>query len=379
MTYEASASSGLPLYAPSTITDNSSSTEKAEAPYGWILHPVVDMMFCCGGLIWLMYFACAFAPQAALTKQFLWAAGIIGILLFGVTHAPATFLRVYASKHNSKTLTVTVTISGLLLLALGVIGLKAFALLIILGKILQIWYLQHFYAQLFGVSLIYCYKRGYVFKNWEKQILLRMTQAAALVAIVGVFTYLEYGRLTVYDFSLPFWGPLPEWIFATCQVILVALTLAFAAVVGRKYFVDKEMMPIPALCTLATGIILFAVMRKAFDAVLGSVIIGYFFHNCQYLTITASYYFKEHIQQDTRFANVWKMFFTWRSARYFAIVMSIGVFISYLFPLWLGDYCGVDKVAAFTMVFVVLNLHHYFSDAFVWRLRDKNVQKLLIS
>jgi len=350
------------------------------APYGWILSPSIDLMFCCGGALWLVYFVAVVGQHlklTAFTDNTIYWTWIVALYLFGNTHSIATLARVYDSKYKNQTLIRLTTISGLIAISLGVWGLTNGSVLIFFTKFLQAWYYQHFYAQLYGVALIYCIKRRYFLNQWEKKILSWMLQAASWFVILRIFTYPEFGVMSLFGNVVPFWGPLPTWMLCTCQLALQALTLAFVGVVVRKYLVEKKVFPLPALLTTLTGVVLFVLLQKQFEGAMGAfpILIGFIFHNAQYLAITASYYLKE---RGAPTSDLLKALWGRHGRYYLAMVMAWGFLLSIMIPETMSWF-GTPLAIASLTTWMVLNVHHYFIDGYIWRLRDPVVQKMLIS
>ena len=104
-----------------------------------------------------------------------------------------------------------------------------------------------------------------------------------------------------------------------------------------------------------------------------------FFHSSQYLVVTSAYYFKEKgLPENVSLWQISKMLKTLDFAKYFAIIFSVGFFVSYLLPNFLADH-GASKALAFSSIWVFVNLHHFATDSFIWKLRDPALQKLIIS
>src|SRR5215470_6369616 len=67
-------------------------------PYEWILHPVLDLLFCCGGIVWILFALhyCAFGPDStAKPVQIMVALAALGTIGLGETHIVATLQRIY--------------------------------------------------------------------------------------------------------------------------------------------------------------------------------------------------------------------------------------------------------------------------------------------
>ena len=106
---------------------------------------------------------------------------------------------------------------------------------------------------------------------------------------------------------------------------------------------------------------------------------SWFFHSAQYLVVTTSVYLKERgLPPNISFSQIATMLRTPAFARYFALLFVVGFSVSFLFPQWLMGHQPAAGIA-FACVFVTVNLHHFITDSFIWKLRDPVLQKLLVA
>ena len=87
----------------------SAETPIKSTPYPWILSPKIDLLFCCGGLFWVLYL-CLYLTNYKLDLTsnspafWLAAASIIGMHIFGDGHATCDLLScLLQQRHQSKT------------------------------------------------------------------------------------------------------------------------------------------------------------------------------------------------------------------------------------------------------------------------------------
>ena len=64
---------------------------------------------------------------------------------------------------------------------------------------------------------------------------------------------------------------------------------------------------------------------------------------------------------------------------YFGLLFGIGFTMAYLLPNWMIQYGQVEQAYAFASVYVFVNIHHFITDMYIWKLRDPYVQKLLVA
>jgi hypothetical protein len=356
----------------------------ASDPYPWILHPVIDMLFCCGGFLCLLLtiiVAGGFGQTADLNRSWLGLAllylNIGGQYIIASSHQPATLWRVYVSKSTRETIGPFVTLSGLLFLACGIYALFNRDFTGILVRVTLAWSVQHTLAQAYGVALIYCLKRKYYLSQRERNIFYWMFQTGLVYLVVRMFTYTNFLQGDLYGLRLPILGPLPQCICATALLIFQLNTLLFAGMVIRKWWRDKVVMPMPAL---ATTIMAFATLSFTFVLPAAFVIfIPTFYHASQYLVVTTAYYLKERgLPEDTSPSRIAKLLASNVVFNYIVIVAATGALLYIGLPRLLYEV-GFDKSVCLCVVYCIFNLHHYMTDAAIWRIRDPQVRRLLVA
>src|ERR1700733_1530906 len=100
---------------PTTKAENSApadaSTTTGKAPEavinGWILSPTIDLLFACGGILWIAYafILSGITPDpigAGMLAAALWWIAKLGMIVFSWGHQPATLWRVYLSPRTRK-------------------------------------------------------------------------------------------------------------------------------------------------------------------------------------------------------------------------------------------------------------------------------------
>ncbi len=199
------------------INERSAETAQAEAPYGWVLNPVIDLLFCCGGLLWILFFAkllVAGPGWSSPSGQFIWFFNAAAIILLADAHAPATLHRVYANADMRKKLGKFSNGFALLFGATFIASICSQPIALFFYKIYLFLIIQHYINQSYGIALLYCFKRNYFLQKWEKDLLFWTFQATLIFAWLRMLTYKEYNTITILGMRAPFWGPLPEWILA---------------------------------------------------------------------------------------------------------------------------------------------------------------------
>ncbi len=370
----------LNAVAPVSIAASTeqSDQQKKTVPYNWILNPTVDLIFCCGGLLWLMYLAnLVFGSHLPMANGPLILLTVAGTHILSETHTAATLERLHQSEPTRKALSNFGLIASVVCFLLAVASLVTPGLPAIFAKIYLLWIVQHFMAQSYGIALIYCYKRNYIMNLWEKRIFKLVIDATIAYGILKQLTFKEWSMDKFIGQTLPFLGPLPEPIFAVADWTLKIAVVAFVAMIVRKFITERKVFPLPAALITVSAVAIFTLPKSVTTSLW--VYVPAFYHGSQYLVVSTSYFLKERgLPENVSTAQVGKLLFKPTTLKYFATLFVIGVFIYGGLPGLLQDF-GFDYKIAFATIFCVINFHHFLIDAAIWRLRDPRVRTLLIA
>ncbi|HMP52564.1 MAG TPA: hypothetical protein PKD05_13515, partial [Candidatus Melainabacteria bacterium] len=164
--------------------------------------------------------------------------------IFADSHNTATYMRIWGSpddRERFKFYRTWLVYSCIPIFVLGLLKPDFTSALVYLYLITVFW---HYAAQTFGISLIYCYKRGYYLKNWEKEIFRWFILSMSGYVIIRFLTYQTFSPRNFYGVPIPFWGPLPEVLFNAAQFIFYILTFLFIFVVLKKFIMEKKLIPL---------------------------------------------------------------------------------------------------------------------------------------
>ena len=370
---------------PSIETPPGIEEKPPEKPYPWILSPTIDLLFCCGGIFWLVFAVYKisgvepnlFGNPTAFSLMLI---SIMALNIFGDAHQPATLMRVYGSAQTRKSLGKITTILGVIALGAGLCTFLIPETSIFWVKVVLAWGFQHQLSQSYGICLLYCIKRGYRMNKYEKLIMAGMINCTTIYLILRMFSIEAFGQGNLFGgaMTLPFWSIVPPSVTAVSLAVLQISVVLFFAMLARKYYIEKKFMPLPGLLTLMTLVVLPVCAGEAFFLV-WMLFSQHLFHSSQYLVVTTAYYLKERgLPENVSFWQISRFLKSWTFAKYFGIVVGTGFFISYIFPNFLIDN-GAEKALAFSAVYVFINLHHFAVDGLIWKLRDPVLQKLLIA
>jgi hypothetical protein len=382
------------FFLPGAERGKSPSTTGAQAAdktlNTWIVNPAFDTLFVFGGALWLMFGLQIFcfhwdtfdphAPGMAGQAGFLFLLlTTLGQHLFSDAHTACTYARIYATKENRerfKLYTYYLPWCSLALFVLCLLYPRAAGFCVYLH---MMWVYQHYVGQSFGISLIYCYKRNYYFKNWERETYRLFMHSLSAYVISSILCYRDSSPSTFYGVTLPFYG-LPPILAQTCRVAFIVMSIGFVAMVVRKYIVEKKLIPIPTLCMAATavGIGLSNGMANSMIWVYGPP----FFHGSQYLAISLGYYLKEKALKEGNMSKVtndmMRSFISADAFKYWGLMIASGMVIYVMLPKILEPY-GYGFVFTATVIQACINFHHFVTDGAIWRLRDKTCREILLA
>lgn len=358
-------------------------------PYPWIVSPIIDYLFVAGGLVWL----CFLANYALIGTQLpfdrsdpkklvLLAVIFVSQHVFFDAHNIATYFRLWGSQEDRETFKFYRTWLFYAAIALFVLGVVVRP---IIGT-LVLWYLAvtfwHYAMQTFGIALIYCSKRNYELNGFEREVFRTLMLVLSVYAIARFFITQGLAPYNLYGAATPFWMPLNSPVaLLTHQVLIAALVvvaLMFAIIVASKLIVDKQMLPLPVVFMLAT-IGALALVPREYNALLW-LYVPALYHASQYLAVSLSYYVKERGLPEG--LDPWLMaseIRKWPVLHHFGKAILIGCTLYIVLPhmVQLVGLGGYDEMIGLT--FVVVNYHHFATDAVIWQLRDPRIRKLLIA
>ncbi len=345
--------------------------------YCWILNPVIDLLFCCGGIVWLLFALHYFVlgPDTnSIQVQTLLTVAALGTIFLGETHTIASLVRLYGEKRFESGFSFYTHLLPLALSALALVACSNKEIPPILAKIYLLIVSQHFTKQTYGIVLLYCIKHDYKMRDWDKRILANLMQATMMFAIVRQLTFKSWSGGEFLGQQIPFWGPIPEWIFVSCCIWLAA---SVCVMVARLFYrcTIHQFFPLPALLLTTTGVLIF---------VLGSNLTGTlwlyvpaFFHGSQYLTVTTSVYLKDQGQlANLPPKKIATLLLQKKALRYFGFLLLAGVAIFIGIPHILQQF-GFNYIMSVTAIFTTVQFHHVIVDHAIWRLKDKGTRELL--
>lgn len=343
--------------------------------FPWILNPVLDLLFCCGGLVWilLLFQDCILSNLNSRWSQIAATITLSSAHLFAEAHVSATFFKIYQSKESRQQFRLCSFWQTILTLCVCLAGLFFPPVTAALLKLYLLWVYQHFTGQAYGLILIYCMKAKFTLSAFERAILSLLLNCTAIEAITRQLLPSTESPQYFLGIDLPVWNFIPTQIHSTVYYLLLATIFVFAYIIIMRALKQQNLFPIPALLLLVT--IVTAISTQLADRLW--IYLPAFFHATQYLAITASQYIKQQDGQSTPSNEVWRKVVSLQGLNYYSNLLVLSVLLYVLVPAFL-QLLGFPQALSFATIFVVLNLHHFASDAIIWKMRDPKTRSQLI-
>jgi hypothetical protein len=103
-----------------------------------------------------------------------------------------------------------------------------------------------------------------------------------------------------------------------------------------------------------------------------------FFHSLQYLVIAWSMQLREKLDLSPRLKPSPRYVLT-ESGRWWAINFAVGAFLFFFLPRLVGRLFGISQEFSTGIIVGGVQLHHFFIDGVIWKLKRKTVSSPLMS
>lgn len=347
--------------------------------YKWILHPALDLTFSCGGLVWFLFILHFFgfgAGSAAKEVQIMVSLAGLGAVALGESHLFATIHRVYTSR-TCRGFAPRSSIAALACVILAILGFFVPQLPAIYLKVYLLFVSQHFLAQAYGLSLLYCAKWGYALSKHEKTALSFLMQSAIWLAVVRQLSLDSWIPVDLLSVKLPVWKLLPEWVALASEGIVWLALSYFGALILRRWALEKRCLPLPAIFMIFSGLAIFMVPSK-YSQVLW-IYVPAFFHASQYIVISLALHLKERgFPEGINSEQIAYLVSEGPSIRYLCFLLFLGLGFFQLLPV-VAAALGFNSIVFAASTFACIHFHHFITDSAIWKMRDPETRRLLLS
>ena len=236
-------------------------------------------------------------------------------------------------------------------------------------KIFILWSPYHFSGQTIGVALLYARRCGVRVGGWERRGLTWFVYGTFLLSSIRA----EAARdgFDYYGIVYPGFG-VPAWAIRATEIGFWTSAVLFAGLIAAWSVRNRRFMPAIVLMAPLAQYVWFvqSIYKPSFQEFVP------LFHSLQYILIAWSIQLGEKLQlgrlEPSR-AGV-----AGATARWGLVNLVGGVALFYLLPE-IGVLAGFDRLFSTGVVFAAVQIHHFFVDGVIWKLRDERVANPLMT
>lgn len=336
-------------------------------PPRWFVHPAVDALVAGGGSI-VVYLLFRMVPAWGASAH---VAGTGAALVWVVNHPhfASTGYRLYHVRTNAAQYPMTAILTPAMIVAAMAASFASPAVVAPAFVLMyQLWSPYHFSGQSLGVTMLYARRHGFtVDRSFRRMItwFIFSTFVLQIARFQASTTSTTYFGVVYPSLGIPGWVP---------DVVEVAMWSSLGLIV--TYLVvgaarSQPTVPLIVLLPAAAQFVWFAATPAGQFAYLVPC-----FHSLQYLMIAWNVQLKESLDVRRRVPSV--RFVTTETMRWYALIVVVGVAMFWLLPR-IGASFGRPAAFSTAIVLAGLQMHHFFVDGVIWRLRDPTVRDVLSS
>lgn len=280
-------------------------------------------------------------------------------------HFSATSYRLYRSQSNIDQYPVTAYLVPFLVLAGAGLSLQSpTGIAPYFVKFFQIWSPYHFSGQTFGIAMLYARRGGFSLTPTERTCLKWFIFSTYLSMIAAVETGVQ--QYQFFGVVYPALG-LPPVIAVAGRWIVLGLGAALVGLLVVARLARGGRVPWMALVPAATQFVWFGLGQRlpSFAEFIPA------FHSVQYLLVAWGVQLKERL--DEQHASGSARFVTEESLTWFAANVLGGFALFWGLPhltAWAG---GHDINVTTAVFFSAIQIHHFFVDGVIWKLKNPQV------
>ena len=336
----------------------------------YFINPLVDFVFI-GGVSIIAFFVLLMIGSRVSTVQITAAAGIL-TWICNNPHFAATTYKLYKTKENRQQFPFTTYVVPFIVIA-GVLASIAYpkAIAPFLVKLFFIWSPFHFSGQSFGISMVYARRAGFKMGNFERLSLKTFIYSSFLGVLFQVDSVvrsdvhynIEYLALNV-----------PEWFYDASLVIMTiaGLCLFYSSLKHKKE--NGRALPKIVFLPALTHLVWF--IGGGIDD--GFNILVPFFHSAQYLFIAWAMQTKDVVEKaKTINLKVNKPFVARKTLFWFLINCAVGATMFEVLPM-IFPAASADPMITMGIVIVGVQIHHFFVDGVIWKLKSQHTTSPLL-
>ncbi len=327
----------------------------------YLVGPAVDVLVM-GGASLALYVACRLfeggAGGAAMGSA--WEAVAALVAALNGAHFAATSYRLYRSPEAMRQFPLTAALVPVVVLA-GVAASFRWPLLIApyFIKLFLLWSPYHYSGQTIGLSALYARRAGATLEPAERTALDGFVFGTFLASVARAEVQLN--RFDYLGVAYPSFG-LPQWVATACLTFMALSGVAFLALAARR----RPRLPWIVFVAPAAQFVWFVLGPRS-DLFYPLVPL---FHGAQYLFVSWFLHLQERrLEGATSTATESFRWGAWSLAGYVVLFLAL--------PKILSLATGVTFLFATAVFTGGVQLHHFFVDGVIWRLRTPRLSKAM--
>jgi hypothetical protein len=275
-------------------------------------------------------------------------------------HFSATVYRLYQNREHLRQFPVTAW--GLPPLLLGTVAASCWQPQTIAPYFLMlylVWSPYHYSGQTIGITMIYARRAGFPIRRWERLALSAFVFSAF---VCGFCSMEQQGATEFYGMSIPAIA-LPGWAYAGAQALMWTGAAVFLAFVITWCIKQRRVLP-PIMFVPAIAHFVWFVPGASVKTFL---VIVPLFHSLQYLMVALAMQLKLRIDgvgNDHSWSRIRA-----EACRWFLRNIAGGVLLFVGVPALL-IWVPLPLITIAGFVAAAVNIHHFFVDGVIWKLRD---------
>jgi hypothetical protein len=235
-------------------------------------------------------------------------------------------------------------------------------------KLFLIWSPYHFSGQSVGVSLVYARRAGVPIAGWPRRALTAFVFGTYVAATLAAETSTAGG--SYYGVQYPGLG-VPAWTATLSASIMYAAGAAFLGHAAAWSFRERRLFP---------GMVLLPALAQYVWFISGSGVPAFYifvplFHSLQYLPIAWAVQMGERVAENGGRAD--RAFLARETAWWMAANLAGGAGLFWVVPRAVAAF-GVEADLASGVAIAAVQIHHFFVDGVIWKLRQPHVANPLV-
>lgn len=318
---------------------------------------------CIGGasLVAFVLIGAAF-QRGAVRAEWLWTTAALLTWVCNYPHFAATCHRLYHRREHTAQFPFTAFVVPPLIIV-GMIASFASPEVIapFFVKLFLLWSGYHYSGQTVGITLIYARRAGFVATGAARLALSGFVFGTYLTTMARAEAALN--PQTYYGINCPTLG-LPPYFAALAEQAMWMCGALFILLAAVWCFKQRRLLPPVVMLPAAAQTVWFIIGARDPNF----VVFVPFFHSLQYLLIAWATHVKERVELSERQPS--RAFVLSESARWGAVIFVVGATLFWVMPHTLASSTGTGYQFAAPIVLAGVQIHHFFVDGVIWKLKN---------